>query len=244
MFRLLFILLLPFIVSGGDLAIGEWKSHQSYRSASYICEDENKIFCVASEGLYIINKDDLSMLQLSKNTGLSDFGIKRIAYSKELDVIVIIYTNCNIDLLTPDGIININDIKRKEILGNKSINNIVVNNNIAYLSCSFGLVLLDLEREEIKDTYQLLINEDYAEVTGCAFKSDSIYISTPNGIYFANKNSTILNDFNNWLVYDTTIFSTENIVSSSEKLLIDNQDDITSISYNDGYFVKTKKDTI
>ena len=90
---------------------------------------------------------------MSKVTGLSDVGVKQVAYSEELKITIITYENCNIDLLKNKQIITISDIKRKEIIGNKEINNITINNGIAYLSCSFGLVLVDLSKEEIKDTY-------------------------------------------------------------------------------------------
>ena len=38
------------------------------------------------------------LIRLSKITGLSDIGVKQVAYSKELDITVITYENCNIDL--------------------------------------------------------------------------------------------------------------------------------------------------
>ena len=98
---------------------------------------------------------------MSKVTGLSDVGVKQVAYSKELEITVITYENCNIDLIKNNQIINISDIKRKEIIGNKLINNIIIKEKIAYLSCTFGLVLLDLENEEIKDTYKIGQNGNF-----------------------------------------------------------------------------------
>ena len=117
---------------------------------------------------------------------------------------VVVYENCNIDLITQNEIVNINDIKRTELIGEKTINNIFIENKIAYLSCSFGLVVLDIEKQEIKETYNLIINDDFSQITGCTSMNDSLYISTPSGIYRSDKNSNLLNDFNNWSVYDTT----------------------------------------
>ena len=135
--KLLF-LLLPLFINAQDVAIGQWKDYLSYNSAYYICESKEKIYCVANGGLYYVNTSDETINRLSKITGLSDIGVKQVAYSKELDITVITYENCNIDLVKNNQIINISDIKRKEIIGKKVINNITVNNDIAYLSCSFG----------------------------------------------------------------------------------------------------------
>ena len=151
----LFLLFLPLLINAQDVPIGYWKDYQSYTSASYIAEADNKIYCVTNGGLFYINKEDNTVNRMSKATGLSEVGVKQVAYSKELEITVITYDNCNIDLIKNNQIINISDIKRKEIIGNKFINNIIIKENIAYLSCTFGLVLLDLENEEIKDTYKI-----------------------------------------------------------------------------------------
>ena len=151
----LLLLLFPLFIQAQDVGIGNWKDYQSYNSASYIAEVENKIYCVTSGSLFYLDKEDNTINRMSKVTGLSDIGIKHVAYSEELKITVITYENCNIDLIKNNQIINISDIKRKEITGLKLINSITLRNGIAYLSCTFGLVLIDLEKEEIKDTYTI-----------------------------------------------------------------------------------------
>jgi len=227
-----------------DIAIGQWETHQSYNSATHISETENKLYGVSSESLFYINKYDQSMRKLSKNTGLSDFGISKTAYCRQTGIILVVYENCNIDVVTPKETININDIKRTELIGEKTINNIFINNKIAYLSCSFGLVLIDIEKLEIKDTYNLIINEEFSPITGCTSINDSLYVSTPSGIYRANINSNLLNDFSNWSIYDTSKNNLENIVSSSYKILCDSSEKIISVSSNSNFFTTTIKDSI
>ena len=196
----LFLLFLPLLINAQDVPIGYWKDYQSYTSASYIAEADNKIYCVTNGGLFYINKADNTINRMSKVTGLSDVGIKHVAYSKELEITVITYENCNIDLIKNNQIINISDIKRKEIIGNKFINNIIIKEKIAYLSCTFGLVLLDLENEEIKDTYKIGQNGNFEGINSCAFDSTYIYVASENGVYSADKNSTSLFDFNSWIL--------------------------------------------
>ena len=133
----LFFLFFPFYLQGQDVPIGNWKDYQSYNSASYIAEADNRIYCVTSGSLFYIDKEDNTINRISKVTGLSDVGIKQVAYSEALKITVITYENCNIDLIKNNQIINISDIKRKEIIGLKLINNITLRNEIAYLSTTF-----------------------------------------------------------------------------------------------------------
>ena len=93
----LILLLLPLFIQAQDVSIGNWKDYRSYNSASYIAETTNKIYCVANSGLFYIEKSDNSINRLSKINGLSDVGVKQVAYSKDLNVTIITYENCNID---------------------------------------------------------------------------------------------------------------------------------------------------
>jgi len=194
----LFLLFIPLLINAQDVPIGYWKDYQSYTNASYIAEADNKIYCVTNGGLFYINKEDNTINRMSKVTGLSDVGIKQVAYSKELEITVITYENCNIDLIKNNQIINISDIKRKEITGLKLINNITLRDGIAYLSCTFGLVLIDLEKEEIKDTYKLIVGEYACVINNMSYSINTINLSTSCAGFYADINSPFLNDFNSW----------------------------------------------
>ena len=194
----LFFLLFPLLIQAQDVPIGFWKDYQSYTSASYITEAGEKIYCVTNGGLFYINTDDNTLNRMSKVNGLSDIGIKQVAYDEGLEITVITYENCNIDLLKNNRILNISDIKRKEIIGNKAINNIIIKEGIAYLSCTFGLVLIDLEKEEIKDTYKIGVNGNFEGINNCTFNSFNIFVTTEGGVYSADIFSTSLFDFNSW----------------------------------------------
>jgi len=195
--KLLF-LLFPLFIQAQDVPIGFWKDYQSYTNTSYITQAKSKIYCVTNGGLFYLNRDDNTLNRLSKVTGLSDIGVKKIAYYDSSETIIITYENCNIDLIKEGRIINISDIKRKEIIGNKLINNITIKKGIAYLSCTFGLVLLDLEKEEIKDTYRIGENGNFVGINSCAFNEQNIFVASEDGIYSADIHSTSLFDFNSW----------------------------------------------
>ena len=46
-------------------------------------------------------------------------------------------------------------------MGSKKINNIFIKDGVAYLACAFGLVELNIEDAEIRDTYYFIDNGIY-----------------------------------------------------------------------------------
>ena len=241
--KLLF-LILPLYLQAQDVPIGSWKDYLSYKSASYISETPDRIYCVANGGLFFVQKSDKTINRLSKITGLSDVGIKQVAYSNELNITIITYENCNIDLINNNQVINLSDIKRKEFPGLKTINNITIQNNIAYLSSSLGLILIDLEKHEFKDVYTVESQNENAIINGCAFLGDSVIVATTKGLYFAVINSPNLTDFNNWTLYHDSYSSYDNIIVSNSTLFVDTSSQIISISINNNNLIQAFSDSI
>ena len=227
-----------------DVEIGSWKDYLSYKSASYISETEDKIYCVANGAMFSIEKDNKLVTRISKVSGLSDVNIKKIAYSYTLEVMIIIYENCNVDLIHKNEIYNISDIKRKEITGIKKINNISIKNNTAYLSTSFGLILINLENYEIQDTYTVGEINENIEINGCAFLGDSIIVATSKGLYFANSSNSNLSDYNNWELYTDLNIGYDNVININNDLEIDTSKHIISIAQNNNILIQAFSDSI
>lgn len=178
-------------------AIGTWTDHVCYRNGNGVAEVKNKIFCSSTNGIFSYNKTDQSIERLSKCNGLSDFGIKTIKYNDKYDVLLIAYQNSNVDLIKGNTIINISDIKRKEMAGSKTINSILFIDKLAYLSCSFGIVVLDIVNLEIKETYYIGDNGDALSVNDLTTDLTNLYAATDAGIRQASLSSNLV-DFNSW----------------------------------------------
>lgn len=195
--------------------IGQWTDYQSYAHALNVVDTGEKIYCVTQGGLFSYNKTDNSILKMSGINGLSDAGVQRLAYNKELNLLLIVYQNANIDLLIGNQIFNLSDIKRKPISGNKTINNVLFDGNLVYLSCGFGIVVINLERKEIKDTYFIGQEGAYVNVNDMATDGTYLYAATSNGIYRALIAEPNLQNYNNW-VRQTNIPHFENKFSKIE----------------------------
>lgn len=181
-----------------QLTIGEWRTHLPYSQAIYVTEAGDKIFCATRSGLFYYNKTDNSLNKFTRIDGLSDVEISCINYSPEKDILVIAYRNTNVDLIKGNTIFNISDIKRKQITANKTINDIMFIGDDAYLSCGFGIVAINLDKMEIRDTYLIGENSSYKYVHSLTFDGQFFYAATEDGIYRADINSPNLIDFNYW----------------------------------------------
>jgi hypothetical protein len=198
---LIFTLLICFAVvqANAQAAIGEWTDYQSYAHAKKVTDTGSKIYCVTEGGLFSYDKIDNSIQKMTGINGLSDVGSQGLAFSKENDLLMITYSNANIDILRGNKVINLSDIKRKQISADKTINNILFVGKLAYLSCGFGIVVVNLEKMEIKDTYYIGKDGAYLSVFDLATDGSFLYAATAEGIYKANASDPNLQNYNNWL---------------------------------------------
>lgn len=180
-----------------QIGVGEWRDHLSYKNAKDIIEVGDKIYCSTKSGIFIFNKIDYTYQKFSKIHGLSDININAIAYSEEHDLVIIGYLNGNIDLIENDKIINFPDIKRKIITAEKTINSISVIDDYAYLACGFGIVVFNLNKKEIKDTYQLIFNDNILNISDLDIYHNYIYAGSELGLFKGNINKNLV-DYQNW----------------------------------------------
>lgn len=178
-------LLLPLLFIKGQIAIGEWRDHLPYMHAKKVALSEDHIFCATRQSVFTYNISGNNLKKLSRVEGLSDIGISSINFSNELNLLLIAYENSNLDIVQDNNIINLSDIKRKQIPGLKTINNILFSDEYAYLSCSFGIVVVNIEKNEIKDTYYIGNEGARINVFDMAFDDIYLYAATEQGVFRA-----------------------------------------------------------
>ncbi len=184
-----------------QIPIGSWRDELPYTQCISVTEVGNLIYTATPYSIFSVDKDDNSVRRVSKINGLSDIGISCIRYNSSASTVVLTYTNANIDLIRGSNVTNISDIKRKQILGNKTINSIFCYDKYAYLACGFGIVVLDLEKDEIKDTYYIGANGSPVNVLALtAGQDDTLYAATEKGIYKAYIKDPAISNFANWKI--------------------------------------------
>ncbi len=179
--------------------IGVWKVHLPQNIPLSAAEATDYLYVGTHGGLYSYDLRYGEVKVYSKSSGLSDIEVSAVRYSQPLASLVIAYGNANIDILKDGEFYNVNDIFKFPILGKKYIYDIYIDKSFAYLSCSFGIAKLDIQKREIVESYQNLGPKgENIEVNSVTINGDSIYAATNMGLISASINSSNLADFNQW----------------------------------------------
>jgi hypothetical protein len=184
--------------SRAQTPVGSWSDHLKYSSIRNIAVGKKEVFASTGSSLMVFDMEYSELKKLSRINGLTETGISTIAWSHQNEMLVIAYSTTNIDLLKNNIIYNIPDINRKYIPGKKEINRIRVNGKYAYLACSFGIVLIDLVKREIYDTWKPGTGNGETEVWDIAFGNGKVYAATGTGIYSGDISDPGLAYFGNW----------------------------------------------
>lgn len=183
-------------------------THLAYYSGEKIAEASNLVYVVTNGSLLSYNKTDQSVTHYSRQTGLSDNAITHIAYNQKNKNLIIIYLNGNIDLMNEEGnIYNISHLYNNTSFAIKNVNNIDLYDNMAYLSMQFGIIALDMEKREIKETYRI-VNENVFSVS---LFNNELYATTAKGIYKGSLNSNLV-DVDSWKLYLSTLPNTTDLI--------------------------------
>ena len=198
---LIAMLLIPtFAVAQNGVSIGHWRTHLPYQKVIGVEPIGDKIYAATEfELFYYDTQDGGSINILNKINGLSDIGISTMRYNESQRKLFVAYSNANVDLIDNEGnVTNMSDIKDKNIVGNKNINHVFFHGDLAYVACGFGIVVFDLKKEEVKDTYYIGNQGDAVNVTDVAIFNGRIYASTDNGVYYALQNAQNLANYASW----------------------------------------------
>lgn len=187
-----------FINLPGQVPVGHWTDHLVYSTSVNVAVGTGNVYSSNGSSILIYNKGLSELKKLSHVNGLSDTGISSIAWSEENQTLVIGYTSTNIDLVINNIIHNLPEIERKYIPGKKTINRIRISGKFAYVACSFGIVVLDLTKKEISDTWRPGSSTGSMEVFDVAFGNGKIFAATEHGVYSASLNASGLSYFGNW----------------------------------------------
>ncbi|MBO6079260.1 MAG: hypothetical protein J6P66_11010 [Bacteroidaceae bacterium] len=189
------MLLLPFNKVNAGIPVGTWRSHPAYNNATQAVKAFGLIFVLSEGAIYFYDPADEGLYTIDKTGGLGDTDIATICYCKPQNAVLLVYSNGNIDIIYSDETIyNFTDLKNNNI-GSVSVNEVKINENIAYISTSIGLVLFDVKQREIKNTYRF-----DAAVNTSVIMGDSLFCGTDAGIYLGNTKDNLL-DKSKWKMF-------------------------------------------
>lgn len=179
--------------------IGFWTDHLPYYETIDVADDgQGLIFCATPYAVFAYDHPNKSVTRYNKTSVLSDVGVSAIGYSKQQKVLLVGYDNGNLDLIWGEAEVNLQDIAQSNILADKGIREVTFEGGLAYLSCGFGVVVLDPAKQEVSDTWFLGPDGIYVGVNDVVFDQTFVYAATEAGVYRAERGNAFLADFQNW----------------------------------------------
>lgn len=177
------------------LPIGQWRSHLPYRIGQSVTQSDTKVYYATPWSVVTVDKEDESVDFLTSVEGLSNTGIDQIKYNGFSDVLIVVYDNSVIDLVKPDAIITMNQIRNfTNLTGEKRIHDIfVANDSIIYLAANYGISKLNIRADEFSFTTFTGIPVDQVVV-----HQNRIYAATAEGIYAIGTEAFNPEDFGAW----------------------------------------------
>jgi ligand-binding sensor domain-containing protein len=180
--------------------IGQWREHVPFNNAFYVYNQQNLIVGATPFGFFTYNQASKEFQRKTKMNGLSDVGLKLMSNDPLSKKMLVVYENNNIDIINGDVVSNIPDVLLKNTQSDKTINNACWIGNDVFLSANLGIIAVNTEKKEIRDTYKTGLNGSDENIFQVALQNNVLYAATASGLKKAAFNPVTLSDFNAWIL--------------------------------------------
>src|SRR6187401_769487 len=178
--------------------IGQWRDHLPYHSAIDVQAGNSRIFCATPYSIFSIDLSENSVTRMSRVNGLHETGVSAISYNEISDKLFIGYRNSNIDIVYRNDIFNVPDIKLDNIVGDKAIYNVFSSGKYFYLSTGLGIVVIDADKYEVKDSWFIANNGGQVKVNGFTADNSFFYAASDEGLKITSVNTVDPANYLNW----------------------------------------------
>ena len=186
-----------------------WRAYNAFTYIEQVACMGNKVYALSANSLFSVDKHTHLVSSHTKLDGLSASNINHIAYNPVLNRLLITYTNGQIDIITQEGdIYNISDLFLKQMSASKEVNDIHIYQDKAYLAMSFGIMVVNMRKMEIEDTYYIGLNSSEVNVEYITILGNTIYALTSECVYYASLQDNLV---------DYTFWKTSSIPSGKTK---------------------------
>ncbi len=180
----------------GDML--QWKLHFSYNDPQEIVASDKHIYALAHGSLFSVDRADETLTMWSKAEGLNGSSIAHIAYDAKSSKLIIAYEDGRVDLLSDNGSIEqMPDIYMKGSSMDVTIQSICTGNKLTYLAMPFGIISIDPDKIEVRDTYYIGSEAASIEVQQIVEMGDSLYAFSYDRVYCACKKDNLV-DYTFW----------------------------------------------
>ncbi len=221
-----FVLLaaLGWSTSSAQLPVQDWREHLPYRQTIDVAYGNNTAWCATPFAVFGFNTTDNSVQRISKANLLSGADLSAIAFDNESGSLLVGYVSGVLDIITHGNPFSLPDIAQSTILGDKQIYDIFLADGKAYLGCGFGVVVIDIARREVSETWYIDGQNNLLQINSIQRSASHWYLATNNGVYRAEVNNPFLVSFEAWELIDDLPLDNANysklIVQNNTMLLV------------------------
>ena len=178
--------------------IGQWRDHLPMRSIVDLENSSSRLIAATSFGFFTYDPATKFYDVYTRSRGLSEVNLKHLAKDPVSEKLLIVYENANIDLVEGDQIRNIPDVLLSKIQGDKTIHHILWTGTDALLSSNLGIIAVNTQRKEIRDTYRPGNNGADIKIFQLALMNNLLYAASSEGLKRASFQVPTLGDFRSW----------------------------------------------
>ena len=212
-----FMLVLTLLIGNyfwAQIGMSQWRLHVATGSAIDVVRAENTIFTAYTNGIHVLNRNNEEEELLTDVNGLSDIEISCLYYDSVEACVLVGYSNGNIDKITASSVYNIPAIKLAQIPNSKRINRFLRNGDYIFIATDFCITKLDLNKDEIKDTYYPTNGNE--PIIDLSFSADTIFALTNDRVKYGIVDNPALPDVSQWQVDLRFPIQTENYYAEIE----------------------------
>lgn len=159
-----------------------WSKYPIYRDKiDDVVEASNKVYYLSGGNLFSFSPEDEEMYAYTELNKLSDKVVSSIHYNYADRYLLLVYDNCNIDLLYDDGrVVNLPEVRDAQLETTKRVNDVAFGEGRIALATSFGIVVYSQDRKEVIESG--IYNTDILNIAIHKGRL-IIYYRTPDGYY-------------------------------------------------------------
>ena len=169
-----------------DGSMYQWRAHNAFTYVKHTACMGDKVYGLSANALFSVDKLTGLVKNYTKADGLSAAGISHIAYNSQLNRLLITYDNGQIDIMTEEEeIYNISDLYLKQMNTSKAVNDVCIYQDKAYLAMTFGIIVINMRKAEIEDTYYIGYESSEVNVQYICVVNNQVYAISTGVLYHA-----------------------------------------------------------
>ena len=202
--------------------VGTWKDYFPYgvvlEVVAGVDEDGASIAFARTEyAVFKVESSTNLTTRISQIQGLSQSNPTAMSWYGPSEILIVGYADGNIDLVSNGATYNMPDIISSSLIGDKGIRKILVFDDGAYLACGFGVVVLDLVKFEVRDTWFVTGSQDLREVMDVCLVGDKWVVATDAGVFEAPVNHQFLSGADAWTRWEDLPEAPDHYTSDIER---------------------------